>query len=210
MASSPTTSWQINGGKMETVKNFIFLGCKITADGDFSHKIKKHLLLGRKDKPRKHSKKHFANKDSCIQSYGSFSSHVWIWKLDQKEELMLLNCGTERRPSRVPWTARRSNQSILKEINTEYSCWSWSSRSLATWCKEPIHWKRLLMLGKIEGRRRRRRPNMRWLDGITNSMHMSLSILQKSVNNGKYWHAAVHGVTKSQHDRATEQQQQIS
>ena len=78
MASSPITSWEIDGETMKTVTDFIFLGCKITADGDFSHKIKKHLLLGRKDKPRKHSKKHFANKDSCIQSYGSFSSHVWI------------------------------------------------------------------------------------------------------------------------------------
>ena len=156
--------WGGGGRGMETVTKFIFLGSKITADGDFSHEIKRHLLLGRKDKPRKHIKKHFANKDSCVQSYGSSSSHVWIWELDQKEEMMLSNCGTERRPSRVPWTARRSNQSILKEINTEYSCWSWSSSSLATWCKEPIHWKRLLMLGKIEGRRRKRWPNMRWLD----------------------------------------------
>ena len=78
MASGPITSWQIDGGKMETVTKFIFLGSKITADGDFSHKIKRHLLLRRKDKPRKHIKKHFVNKDSCIQSYGSSSSHVWI------------------------------------------------------------------------------------------------------------------------------------
>ena len=78
MASGPITSWQIDGETKETVTDFIFLGSKITADGDFSHKIKRHLLLRRKDKPRKHIKKHFVNKDSCIQSYGSSSSHVWI------------------------------------------------------------------------------------------------------------------------------------
>ena len=78
MASGPITSWEIDGESVETVTDFIFGGSKITADGDFSHEIKRHLLLGRKDKPRKHIKKHFANKDSCVQSYGSSSSHVWI------------------------------------------------------------------------------------------------------------------------------------
>ena len=106
-----------------------------------------------------------------------------------------------RRHLRVPWTARRSNQSILKEINPEYSwkdwCWSWSSSTLATLCKEPTHWK-ILMLGKIEGRRGRERQRMRWLGDIIDSVNMSLSKLREMVKDREAWHAAVHGVTKSQ------------
>ena len=81
IASSPITSWQIDGGTMETVTDFIFLGSKITADGDCSHEIKKHLLLGRKAMTNLDSilkKKHIANKDPCSQSYGFSSSHVWM------------------------------------------------------------------------------------------------------------------------------------
>ena len=81
-ASSPITSWQIDGGTMETVRDFIFLGSKITADGDCSHEIKRHLLLGRKaminlDSILKKQRHYFANKGSCSQSYGFSSSHVW-------------------------------------------------------------------------------------------------------------------------------------
>ena len=82
-ASSPITSWQIDGGTMETVRDFIFLGSKITADGDCSHEIKRHLLLGRKaminlDNILKKQRHYFANKGSCSQSYGFSSSHVWM------------------------------------------------------------------------------------------------------------------------------------
>ena len=102
MESSPVTSWQIDGETVETVTDFIFLGSKITEDGDCSHEIKRCFLLGRiVDKPRQCIKKqrhHFADKCSYSQSYGFFSSHVWMWELDHKEswapeELMLLNCG---------------------------------------------------------------------------------------------------------------------
>ena len=101
MASGFTTSWQIDGETMETVTDFIFLGSKITADGNCSHEIKKHLLLERKaiKKPRQHIKKqrhYFANKGPYRQSYGFSSSYVQIWELDHEEgakELMLLNCG---------------------------------------------------------------------------------------------------------------------
>ena len=96
MASGPIPSWQINGETMETVTDFIFGGSQITADGDYSHEIKRLLLLGRKsyDQPRQHIKKqrhYFANKGPPSQSCGFSSSHVWMWELDYKESWVLKN-----------------------------------------------------------------------------------------------------------------------
>ena len=96
MASGPITSWQIDGETMETVTDFIFLGSKITADGDYSHKIKRHLLLGRTvmsnlDSIVKKQRHCFANKGPCSQSYGFSSSHVWMWELDYRESWVLKN-----------------------------------------------------------------------------------------------------------------------
>ena len=148
MASSPITSWQIDGETVETVSDFIFWGSKITADGDCSHEIKRRWLLGRKV---------MTNLDSILKSrditlptkvhlvkamvfpvvmYGCESwtiKKAECWKIDAFE----LWCW--RRLLRVPWTARRSNQSILKEISPGCSleewCWSWNSTTLATWWK---------------------------------------------------------------------------
>ena len=91
MASIPITSWQIDGGKMEIVTDFIFLGSKITADNAYGHEIKRHLLLGRKamtnlNSVLKKQRHHFVNEGPYSQSYGFSSSHVWMWELDHKED----------------------------------------------------------------------------------------------------------------------------
>ena len=128
MASSPITSWQIDRETMETVTDFIFLGSKITADGDCCHEIKRCLLLGRKAMTNLDSKlksREITNKRVSSQSYSFSSSHVWMWELDYKESWTLKNwcfwTMVLEKTLRVTWTARRSSQSILKEICPEYS-----------------------------------------------------------------------------------------
>ena len=124
MASGPVTSWEIDGETVETVR-LCFLGSKITANGDCSHEIKRRLLLGRKvmtnlDSILK-SRHYFANKGLSSQGYGFSSGHIWMWELDYKEaehqRIDVFELWCWRRLMRVPWTARRSNQSILEEIS---------------------------------------------------------------------------------------------
>ena len=185
--------WEIDGETVETVSDFILGGSKITADGDCSHEIKRHLLLGRNA---------MTNLDSILKSRDitmptkvrlvkvivflvvMYGCESWIIKKAKSRRTEGFELWCWRRLLRVPWTARRSNQSILKEISPEYSLEGLMLRQKLQYIGHLMRRAgslgKSLMLGKIEGRRRRGQQRVRWLDGITDSMDVGL------VNSGSW------------------------
>ena len=207
MASGPTTSWKIEGEKVEAVTDFLFLGSKITVDGDWSHEIRRRSLLGKKAMTNLHTV--LKSKDISqltkihSQGYGLSGSHVWMWEQEHKEGRALKNwcflvvlekiLESPLNYKEIKPVIPKGNQPLILIGRTDAET------------EAPILWPPMwranslekTLLGKIEVRRRRGQQRMRWLEGIRDSMKMNLGKLQEMVRDMEAWWATVHGFTKS-------------
>ena len=213
MASGPITSWEIDGETVETVSDFIFLGSRITADGDCSHKIKRRLLLGRKVMTNLDSI--FKSRDITLPAkvhlvkamvfpvvmYGCES---WTVKKAERQRIDAFELWCWRRLLRVPWTTRRSNQSILKEISPGNSLEGMMLKLKLQYFGHLVRrvdsLEKTLMVGGIGGRRRRGRQRMRWLDGFIDSMDVSLGELRELVMDREAWLVRFMGLQRVEYD----------
>ena len=217
MASSPITSWQIEGEKVEAMTNFIFIGSKVTADGDFTHEIRRWLLLGRKT---------MTNRDSMLKSKDIILlTMVYVVKaiifsvvMDGCESCTLAKAESQRigalelwcwrRLLRVPCIERRSNHSIVNKISPEYSLeWLMLKLKLQYFghrMQTADSLEKSLTLGKTDSRRIREWQRMRWLNGITDAMNVNLGKLQEMVRDRKPGMLESMGLVRIGHGLVTE------